>query len=108
MESADGVSIDPRANQRPYSAMDSQSDELSEQMRQLVPVNSASVDDDDQVEDSEAAEKGHLAIPEIIETLKNLAACKEKLFKWEQSVSNLESIPDSDPNKNHLMEIIDL
>lgn len=107
MESADGVSIDPRANQRPYSAMDSQSDELSEQMRQLVPVNSASVDDDDQVEDSEAAEKGHLAIPEIIETLKNLAACKEKLFKWEQSVSNLESIPDSDPNKNHLMEIID-
>lgn len=108
MESADSVSADPNTNQRSYTAMDSQSDELSEQMRHLVPLTSAVIEDDDQAEDSEATEKGHLAIPEIIETLKNLAACKEKLFKWEQSVSNLESIPDSDPNKNHLMEIIDL
>lgn len=99
MESADNVSIDPK--KRFYTAMDSQSNEL-------VPVTSAALEDDDQTEDQETTEKGHLAIPEIIETLKNLAACKEKLFKWEQSVSSLESIPDSDPNKSHLMEIIDL
>lgn len=98
MESAES------ANERLYAAMDSHS-ELSEQTkRSLVPATSAALDDD-QTEDPE---KGHLAIPEIIETLKNLAACKEKLFKWEQSVSSLESIPDSDPNKSHLMEIIDL
>lgn len=97
MESVDSVSIDP--NERLYTSMDSQSNEL-------VPVTSA--EEDDQREDQETTEKGHLAIPEIIETLKNLAACKEKLFKWEQSVSSLESIPDSDPNKSHLMEIIDL
>lgn len=107
MESADSVSIDP--SERLYTAMDSQSDELSEQLeRSLVPATSVALKDDDQTEDPEATEKGHIAIPEIIETLKNLAACKEKLFKWEQSVLSLESIPDSDPNKSHLMEIIDL
>lgn len=78
---------------------------------QLMPITNGLHENDEdgqQSDDSTNTEKGHLTVPEIIEVLKNLAACKEKLFKWEQSVSNLESYSDSDPNKNHLMEIIDL
>ncbi|OTF77407.1 hypothetical protein BLA29_015114 [Euroglyphus maynei] len=49
-----------------------------------------------------------LPIPEVIEMLKNLAACNEKLYKWEQSKVKLENIPADDPNKQQLEEIIDL
>ncbi|KAH9512020.1 hypothetical protein DERF_010436 [Dermatophagoides farinae] len=47
-----------------------------------------------------------LPIPELIEMLKNLAACNEKLYKWEQSTVKLEQIPADDPNKQQLNEII--
>ncbi|KAH9518250.1 hypothetical protein DERF_008841 [Dermatophagoides farinae] len=47
-----------------------------------------------------------LPIPELIEMLKNLAACNEKLYKWEQSTVKLEQIPADDPNKRQLNEII--
>lgn len=49
-----------------------------------------------------------LPIPELIEMLKNLAACNEKLYKWEQSTVKLEQIPADDPNKQQLNEIINL
>lgn len=49
-----------------------------------------------------------LPIPEVIEMLKNLAACNEKLYKWEQSTVKLEQIPFDDPNKQQLNEIINL
>lgn len=47
-----------------------------------------------------------LPIPEVIEMLKNLAACNEKIYKWEQSKLRLQTIPESDTNKRQLMEII--
>lgn len=48
----------------------------------------------------------HITMPVVIEMLKNLAACKEKQFRWEQSLAKLVSYPDEDPNKNQLEEII--
>ena len=102
-----GVQMDQDQN-RSYAMEASQieQDEMTRQQKHQL-VTTADVDEDSAPDGAET-DKGHLAIPEIIEILKNLAACKEKLFKWEQSVSNLESMPDSDPNKSHLMEIIDL
>lgn len=44
--------------------------------------------------------------PYIIEMLKNFASFKEKEFKWEQSMQKLANIPNSDPNKSQLLEII--
>lgn len=93
---------------RQPTVADQQKQSSSKSKLELVPFDDLDDDIADEEEDGDPSgtDKGHLAIPEIIETLKNLAACKEKLFKWEQSVANLESIPDSDPNKSHLMEII--
>lgn len=51
--------------------------------------------------------KQSLPIPEMIEMLKNLAACNEKSYKWEQSTNKLKTILETDPNKKQLMEIID-
>lgn len=51
--------------------------------------------------------KQSLPIPEMIEMLKNLAACNEKSYKWEQSTNKLKTILETDPNKVQLMQIID-
>jgi alpha-N-acetylglucosamine transferase len=49
-----------------------------------------------------------LSNDEMIEMLKDLAAVKEKLHKWQQSLKKLETFPESDANKCIMNDIINL
>jgi hypothetical protein len=63
---------------------------------------------------TESADSTSFIIPDalsnyqMIEMLKDLAAVKEKLHKWQQSIKKLETFPDSDVNKCILKDIIKL
>jgi len=63
---------------------------------------------------TESADSTSFIIPDalsnhqMIEMLKDLAAVKEKLHKWQQSIKKLETFPDSDVNKCIMKDIIKL
>lgn len=59
--------------------------------------------EDEEIDSDQSAQ---LMASDMIEILKNYAACKEKLFRWEQSKSILQQAPDTDANKQQLTEII--